>query len=623
MPYRPRASRLRNLRLLSALTWLCVLTMPRAASAQYAFSDKTLFSDNSLSIWNSGPGFSFDTGARFLGTSWDLGKTIGGIDEVCVPLLGCAKAGAEVGASTSGKAGIGYGVKVDSGTFGVQYPAQSTFSLTPGAYHNEGMFSFIDSVKIGSSFAGLPAGLSTPGTGGPLRTPTLQVAGPTVQAYADLAAEFHGFAGATVCVGVCYGPAIGPIDINNSQELAAINRNGDGQIRVLGSTIVNANQSVSALGGLVNASFNLPSLDSSSKQTPGGFDGLTLTSTRRSNVAAINANLAQIAADAVGLTIPLSGNLGPFGYNLLQANAGATLDVQQTLKFTPKATGSYLFSAPVIPTINGVDGAATTRINFNFGDDVTFRPGELADISFVPSISLDAVVNNETDLVVGGDVNVKALGVDIAGLSLGPLVDQDVGSDQVGTIPIIDQTFTDHIGGETLAPISIDFAGCRTAIGGGEFYYPALCATSTDKPDGVVLDPLTGTFQNQYQTVNCDAYFPPPGAPANCTYGTPFTTGPYLVGADGPVFVNDPSGGPFIPTTPGASTTDGDATKALVGLGYTGPPIGDAPPFDIPEGAPLSSFTVPEPGSLALLACAAAALAAGRRRRPVRSAGRP
>jgi hypothetical protein len=444
----------------------------------------------------------------------------------------------------------------------------------------------------------------------------LQVAGPTIQAYADLAAEFHGFAGATVCVGVCYGPALGPIDINNSQELAAINRNGDGQIRVLGSTLANANQSVSALGGLVNASFNLPNLDSSSKQTPGGFDGLTLTSTRRSSIAAVNANLAQIAADAVGLSVPLSGNLGPFGYNLLQANAGATLDVQQTLTFTPKATGSYLFSAPVIPTINGVDGAPTTRIDFNFGDDVTFKPGYLSDISIIPSVSLDAEVSNVTSLVVGGDVNVKALGVDIAGLSIGPIVDQDAGSDQLGTIPIIDQTFTDHIGGETLAPISIDFAGCRTALGPKEFLEPALCATSTDKPDGVVLDPFTGTFQNQYQTVNCDAGFPPPGTPGNCTYGTPFTTGPYTVGADGPVYVNDPSAAPFVPSAPGPSTTDDDEKKLLIDLGYTGPP----PTFDIPQGAPLSSFAaVPEPGSIALLAFAAAALATFARLAPNRA----
>jgi hypothetical protein len=118
-----------------------------------------------------------------------------------------------------------------------------------------------------------------------------------------------------VCVGICYvyNPALGPIDFSKSQEIAAINRGGDGEIRVLGNT-VSSHQSISAFGGLLNANFNLPHLDSSSAATLGGFDGVNLPSARRDSVAVVNANIAQIVLDLVAQRIPLSGNLA-IGYN--------------------------------------------------------------------------------------------------------------------------------------------------------------------------------------------------------------------------------------------------------------------------------------------------------------------
>ena len=600
---------------LTATLVLAALNASPAAAA--VFSSDGLFSANGRSIWAPGPGFTLDTGNQFFGTSWNLGETAGGIAEVCVPFLGCASAGAEVGARTSGRVGLDYGLKVNSGTFDLQYPGRISFNV-PNAIPAGPV---VGPITIGTSFAPIPGGVQVqPRPGAPFeaRGPTLQVKGPTAQAYVDLAAEFSGFAGAKVCVGICYGPAIGPVDLNASQEIASLNRNGSGEIRVLGNA-VSAKQSVSALGGLLNASFNVPNLDSASSATPGGFDGYSLTSTRRDNVAVVNANIAQIAANAAGLPIPLSGKLGPIGYNLLQANAGAVIDVEQSVAFTPAPTGRLVFSANVNPVIGGVTQPPTRLLDFRVGDNVTFLPGQVDSVSFLPIVTLGGAVRNNTDLVLGGAVSVQALGVNVAGLTLGPLVDQTVGGATLGRISLLDTEFSLLTNSITGNPITLQFAGCEALFGIGEFRTRGLCASSEYTSLGPIFGTAPdGTRENLISQFSCSAYVPRSTLYRQSCFlndAAGFTS-PYVPGRFGSeLFLNDPGGLTFSPLTPGASTTDAGGLLSLAGLGYTGPPIMGTPAFVIPDGDPLSAFPVPEPGSMALLGMALAGVAAHRQRR--------
>ncbi|HEX9548362.1 MAG TPA: hypothetical protein VF942_13565, partial [Acidimicrobiales bacterium] len=437
-----------------------------------------MFAANGRSIWTDGPGVHIDR-SGFLGPDpWNIDKTVGGVETKC--FLGvCANFGAEIGARTSGSAGIPYGLKVDSGTFDLHYPARAQFDVPTVVLGGPGS----PTVTIHTSLSGVPGGLGLPDLpSGPvvLRTATLQVRSPDLQAFVDLAAEFHAFAGARVCVGICYvyDPALGPIDISKSKEIAAINRGGDGEIRVLGNT-VSSHQSISAFGGLLNASFNLPHLDSSSAATPGGFDGVNLTSSRRDSVAEVNANIAQIVLDAVGLGIPLSGNLGPIGYNLVQVNAGAFLNVEETLTFTPSATARLLFSSDVVPRIGGVDQAPTRVLDFRLGDDVTFTPLGLGAVGVEPIISFGGTIRNSFDLVLGGHVDVKALGVNVAGLTLGPLVDEHLSSDQLGDINLLTNTFDTSLGTVMGRGFNLSFPDCVQRFGGGELSVPeGECAIS-------------------------------------------------------------------------------------------------------------------------------------------------
>jgi PEP-CTERM motif-containing protein len=576
---------------------VAVLAASAPAGAQ-TFSTNGLFSTSDRSIWANGPAFVVDTGNQFLGTSWDIGKTVGGVD--C--FLG-ACFGAQIGAQTSGKFGLDYALRVNSGSFGLLYPGTATITVPTvitGTPTSPGP------VTIGSNFQGLTS-IQTNTSPVPINA-RLQVTGPTLQASLGVDALFHGFAGAEVCVGVCVGPALGPIDFNASQSIASINQGNSGQLTVLGQT-VSAHQNFSGLGGLINASVNLPKLDGSSATTPGGVSGGVLTSTARDSILAVNANLAQIAADAFGLPIPLSGNLGPFGYNLLQSNAGVAFDLAQTLSFTPFATGSLLFSSPVTPEINGVMLAPTTRIDFNVGDDVTFLPGQVSGLGIQPLIDLHGIVSNTTDLVVNGDINVQALGASIAGQSIGPLINGGLPAVDLGHLNLFNKPpFQDDIGTILGNPIDLDF-GCQTTIG-TEFPQTLICASTKYVNAGPIFIGANGERFDVIDLVSCDST--PIGNVPNCTTTFSNLSGPYINGPSGPIFeVGNPLDFAF--NSPGLSTTDAGDNALLESLGFqTG-----LPPFSIPDGAPLSSFAVPEPGSVALLGIGMAliALVSIRRRR--------
>ena len=596
---------------LGRLAGLGLIPLLSAPAHAATFTDDAFFTAQDRSIWAGGAGFTFDTGQRFIGTSWDIGKTIGGIDETCVFGI-CASFGAEIGAKTSGKLGVDYSLKVNSGTFDIQLPGRATFT-TPSSSPTQQ----VQTLTIGSSFTTLAGGLAVPTTpngAAVVRLPSLQVTGPTAQATLGLEASVSAFAGAKACVVVCYGPALGPLGFDYSQSIASVNVNNDHQVTVLGTT-VSANQSVSALGGLLNASFDIPNLDSSSQTTPGGFNGTTLTSTKRDNIASVNANIAQIAADAIGFPFPLAGNLGPFGYNLLQANAGTALDVQQTISVTPKVSGTYLFSSPVIPVVNGVDGALTSQIDFNFGDNVTFRPGDVSKLSYLPIINLDGVVHNETDLVVGGNLDVKALGVNIAGLSLGPLIDTTLASSDLGRISLFDSTFTERLSSITASPITFDLSGCQTGnYGVPEFPSYGVCASSVYDSIGP-FDNGDGSFYDIVDNNVCLEQAPGGRLPLCIELSPGLVTSPYIPDGRRTTYLSGADSLTYQPIATTPSTTDATQLASLAALGYTGPPLGSADPFVIPVGASLESFDVGEPPPLAILVLPTLAILAFSRRR--------
>jgi hypothetical protein len=147
-----------------------------------------------------------------------VGQTFGSIDSACVFGV-CASAGAEIGAQTSGKVGLEYSLNVNSGSFGLLYPGVTSITTPTAVQILPGGVPGI--VTLGTQFTGVSS-LPTNGSGGTAQA-TLQVSGPTLQASLRLDAQASAFAGATVCVGVCYGPALGPYSVDGSQDLLKVN----------------------------------------------------------------------------------------------------------------------------------------------------------------------------------------------------------------------------------------------------------------------------------------------------------------------------------------------------------------------------------------------------------------
>ena len=143
--------------------------LPTAPGLAQSFTSNGLFSTTNRSIWSDGPAFVFDTGQKFLGTNWNLGKTIGGIDTTC--FLGvCASFGAQIGAQTTGRVGLDYSLTVNGGSFDLLYPGQTTITVptgTSGTPGNPGP------VTLGTGFQGRPS-IQTSTTAIPA---TLQVTG--------------------------------------------------------------------------------------------------------------------------------------------------------------------------------------------------------------------------------------------------------------------------------------------------------------------------------------------------------------------------------------------------------------------------------------------------------------
>lgn len=578
------------------------------------FQHTTFFTGNDRSVWSGGPGFAFDTGDRFLGVDWDKGGSVGSIATVCLPFPlddVCAKAGAKLGAETRGAAGLAYRVRVDSGTFDVQYPGTASFDV-PTSYSGSGPIR----VDIGSRFDALPSISAPTSPGGPLvtRNSQLQVDGPTGQAYLDLKARLFAEAGAEVCVGICYGPKFGPVDFDKSRTIASINRDNDGLVRVL-DEVVGPNRTISGFGGLLNASLNIPNLDSSSAATPGGFDGRALTSTRRDRIGVLNANVAQIAANALGLPIPLSGRVGPIGYNLLQANLGAGLDLEQTLTFTPEVRGAYFFSRPVQPIVNGILQPLARDLSFNFGDTVSFQSGDNSLLGIIPRVIFGGTLRNQTSLVIGGNVDVKALGLDVAGLTLGPIIDQRLGSGDIGRFTLFDETFsTGQLGFTDVSPIRLQFAGCDRRTGGREFFFVDFCASSEYVPTFLGGNG-DGTYNAFYNERFCPAYRANQDTirnPRTCFEFGPIKGGARVFDGVGAYIGDRGSAFAYDPITPGVSMTDDDLARDLAGL----PDVGGREPFVIPRGRSYAGFAeVPEPVGSAVLALGVAALALAWRRR--------
>ena len=74
-----------------------------------------------------------------------------------------------------------------------------------------------------------------------------------------------------------------------------------------------------------------------------------------------------------------------------------------------------------------------------------------------PTLSLGNTVSNRTGLLATRDVGVTALGVEIFGIEIGPLVNEKASTGQLGSIPIFESEFQLNVAPIVGRPFNIAF----------------------------------------------------------------------------------------------------------------------------------------------------------------------
>ena len=581
-------------------------------------TENLLFNTSGQNQWSSGPADNFSTGgSRFVGVpGFSEGFHLGGGE--CL-LLACA--GAEIGFSVGGKAGINYDVKIDSGSLSISFPQRVSFSLPdPGA------------VKVGKrvniTSALIPATTVS-------FTPFMQTVGPTAQALVEMQLQANLQAVARVCTGFCFGPDLN-VGVNESQELLAFNFNNDGEFRVLGEIQGAASGTLNK--GALNLSVQQPILNTDSRVV-GGFDGTLLSSNTRSNVLTLSASLDKIVSDLLGLP-PLNAESGGFGYNIVTAHAGLAIDITQNFSFDPDLMATFFFTAPVLKS-NSPDTFEinpTSRIDFRVGETISFRAPGAASLGIAPSFVLDNVAHNETGLKVYSDFFVSAGGISAFGLEAGPIFQHHIPTN-LADIPLFGDDFRVNIPPIQTNPFNLIFDTER-ALTDVEAD-PCLDFTTANDPlrcreDGL-LAPISQVADdfNIYKIANLfglvdtsgddcillDGLGRPcagDGAPGLVedllSLEDTILTGEisrFVLGEDGLIYLSGLSIPDFVTDEPLPVSNDTeDGAQRLAGLGF----VADFAPFVIPEGAPFPN-SVPEPATLVIFGTGLAGIVLTRRRK--------
>ena len=346
-----------------------------------------------------------------------------------------------IGAAVTGAMNLDFWAGVNTGRLNINYPLQAAFDVPDGLTVGQ-------SFSLGSSATVLPAGYSqmilVPAasfSGIPYYltaaqiasgAPSLTTSNPGISAGVDFNITNHNF----LYVQGCATPlSITCADIVNeqlpsvgSQTITLISASTLGNVQIL-PDIPGATQTFSLpqtipLGTFASFTVNKPDLSQN-----GALVGSALQASKTSNVATLTLDIDQLLSNTLLnplLLPPLTGNVGPVGYSLLDANASLLGGLYQNLDFTVTDTKvTLVFDHYVRAIVNGVDRGAVLALDFNAGDDVQLKPmGFVTKLHVVPTFTLENNLHNSTGIALQGELDAKALSASLGVLgSTGYLVD--------------------------------------------------------------------------------------------------------------------------------------------------------------------------------------------------------
>jgi hypothetical protein len=468
------------------------------------------------------------------------------------------------------------------------------------------------------------------GTALPLGMTKLNVTDPGIWANLILRESLHLATGAEACLGGCVKVGF-KVNVEQGQTIASLNQAGSGDLHVLGQKVADAlPSSYSTAGNTVKIEAALPNFSKTlSNVPPGGQTGFSSTQ----KLAALNVDVTQILANVVGLPIPLSGSVLGFDYSLIEALVGLGADLRHEfdLDVTDLYSG-YVFSSPVQVKQGAGWGAPTTSVSVAAGETVELRTAQpTKTLGVIPSFGIGTHIESALDVVPYAAASVRALELSGHGLDFGPVLNEgtkgplaaiEIAADSIDRSEWVDgNPFT-----LTFNPLTADASGIPLDLCAGvdcisSAFLPIASGTGGGWTTGRIVkvrDPTPECLLRDPENCVIDETF----APLPVSYRDSSRTG-----GEELEFVFDPGELARLLALEdfvgGAESDESMQRESLQRLGFNLDDmllprrIGFGAPAGPIEGNAVAefAFSVPEPGSIALLAAALVGLVLVRRPR--------
>jgi hypothetical protein len=404
------------------------------------------FETSNQNMWGGGSSFT-KSGTYSEGLSWDESFSVGGYTggETTIVPAGClpwwlggacwgaqtidTTTGAELSAESDGYIGIEAGYSIDSGSINASYPVAVALTYPDPSTVSPGETFTISSQYVVDPSAGFDTNF------------------PEIEAYVDLIFDVyaHVEAGAYV-VGVGDSISATLIDVDVTQEIVGFNRDGDGQLSILGVDTGLLGEEI-VLNDYMDLTVTIPDIETTSTEAPPDSD--IYASTGVTDFLAMGLDVDRIATDAICSalalppgTIALDGEIyGIITYDILDIDAGAQLDILQSFMWDPNLEIS---------------------LETSYGEEYTFAAGDSIDLvmgdsafDITPTYTLNNTFTNETDLAIVPTIWLQALEASAFGLTVGPLWEDELEITGIPTIPVYDDSFSLGFDSYTMASFSI------------------------------------------------------------------------------------------------------------------------------------------------------------------------
>jgi PEP-CTERM motif len=456
-----------------------------------------------------------------------------------IPLSAASYPRVTLGGSVTGEMNLDFWASVNTGRLNINYPVQTTFTVPDS-------LSIGQTFSLGSSGNVLPAGytdvvlLATGLSNGGLPyylqqaqissgLPSMTTSNPGIAAGVDLNITNHNYLYAEGCAT--------PLDITcayivqqnlpsvGSQTITLLSASTLGNVQILpdvpGAGYTFSLPETFPLGNFASFTVDKPDLGQN-----GALVGSDLKASTTSNVATVTVDIDQLLSDAVLnplLLPPLTGNLGPVGYSLLDANASLSGGLYQTLDFNVTNTQvTLVFDHDVRAKVNGVDKGVGKVLQFNVGDDVKLSPvGFVTDIHVVPSFRLVNMLHNRTGIELTGSLDVNALEASLDSLGSTGYLFQDSVNVPLGQLQLYQSDFPVDIKDVWATPFDLHF-GLNQSLNGVSIHIAEIAEASdgtatfmftVDRQDGVTSQfNVSGRVQRtlcggQGDITYCTGYF--------------------------------------------------------------------------------------------------------------------